>query len=100
MNRKTQAQRDAIDKRAKAYPRPISPWQAEALRQMAKGPLKRGRAGWTSESLINKYWQGQTILSLVQRRLCAIATASFESATVASITAAGRRELARHRGAP
>lgn len=92
MNRKTQAQRDAINKRAREYPRPISAWQLEALRYMVKLPLQRGRAGWATDLLLNKYWQSQTILKLVERGFCRIAHRRF-----AIITAAGRRELARHR---
>lgn len=94
MNRKTQAQRDAINARADAYPRPISPSQRLALVAMAAAPLRfwrlPGQQRWA--------WGGfftATINSLEQRRLCRIRGKQRPRAV---ITAVGRRELARHRG--
>lgn len=94
--RKTRAQRAAINKRAAAAERPISAWQVEALRAMAKRMLARGRAGWASELLPGRYWQAQTIRSLAARGLCSLGAGRAGHERFARITAAGRRELARH----
>lgn len=92
MNRKTQAQREAINKRADAYPRPISPLQYQALAAMAARPVSYTHA--------TGHWNGhlqRTMDSLEQRGLCRIKGKQRPRAIIA---AAGRRELARHRGAP
>lgn len=91
MNRKTQAQRDAINARADAYPRPLSTIQRLVLKCIARASLRytgAGRWGGYAEKTIN---------SLVGRRLCRI---EGKQRMRARITPAGRRELARHRGAP
>lgn len=93
LRKRTQAQRDAINARADAYPRPLSAHQVRALRAMSAAALYRcdqgTRFGDTNSS---ETWQSQTILSLEERGFCSIRNGRF-----ASITAAGRRELARHR---
>lgn len=89
MNRKTQGQRDAINKRADAYPRPISAGQHGALREMAKGSLHHWRRGYGPS--IERCWPSRTIAALELRGLCEVRGAA------ALITAAGRRELARRR---
>ena len=92
MNRKTQAQRDAIDARAAAWPRPLSQTQRQALMRMAFVRLVRTRAGWGSETGV-VFWPSPTIRALEKRGLCRIHARRF-----AIITAKGRRELKRHRG--
>jgi hypothetical protein len=97
---RTQAQRDAINARAAAYPDPLSAFQLEALCEMAIKSLSRGRAGWGSDRVLGKYWQSQTITALEKRGLCRIANGN----RYAVITAKGRAEIVRHhpsvRGAP
>lgn len=87
---RTQAQRDAINARAAAYPHPLSASQLEALCEMAIKSLSRGRAGWGSDRLIGKYWQSQTITAVADRGLCRI------DKRFAVITAKGRAEIVRH----
>lgn len=90
---KTQTQRDAINARAAAWPRPISPLQRDALQKMLAAALYRcdqGKAFGDTNS--SRTWPMQTIRSLEGRGLCFIHEGRF-----ARITAAGKRELARHR---
>lgn len=89
MNRKTQAQRDAINKRADAYPRLLTLPQRLALTAMTGLALRRAGVRWGGFS-------DKTINSLVGRRLCRI---EGKQHMRVFITAAGRRELARYRGA-
>jgi hypothetical protein len=96
LRRRTQAQRDAINARAAAWPRPISAWQVEALRCMAKQMLARGRAGWSSELLPGRYWQSQTIRALAGRGLCSLHGGRAGRERFAKITRKGRIELKRH----
>lgn len=96
LRKRTPAQRAAIDARAAAFERPISAWQAQALRAMARAPLTRGRAGWASDHLIGKYWQAQTVRALAARRLCSLVGGSPGRERFARITAKGRRELELH----
>lgn len=90
LRKRTQAQRDAINARADAYPRPLSPHQRGALRAMAKGSLHHWRAGYGHGT--GQTWSSRTIAALEARGLC-----KFEYAS-AAITAAGKRELVRHQG--
>jgi hypothetical protein len=92
---RTPAQRAAIDARAAAWLRPISIWQLEALRCMAKQPLARGRAGWASELLVGKYWQSQTVRALADRGMCRLYGGKAGRERFAGITPKGRLELAK-----
>lgn len=93
---RTKAQREAIDARAAAFERPISAWQLEALRCMAKSPLVRGRAGWASPHLVGKYWQSQTVRALAGRGLCSLRGGNVGREKLARITPKGRMELKKH----
>jgi hypothetical protein len=95
-SRRTQEQRDAINRRAAAWERPLSAWQVEALRFMTKQPLARGRAGWSSELLIGRYWQSQTIRSLAFRGLCSLYGGNAGRERFARITPKGRMAIKRH----
>ncbi|HXA68856.1 MAG TPA: hypothetical protein VNW24_00300 [Stellaceae bacterium] len=89
LRRRTQAQRDAINARAAAYPKPLSPTQRLVLSCIARAPLRYTGGG---------RWDGygdKTVNSLVGRRLARI---EGKQRMRAVITPAGRRELARHRG--
>jgi hypothetical protein len=94
--KKTKAERDKINARAAAWKRPISAWQLEALRCMAKQPLARGRAGWGNDLLPGRYWQSQTIRALAARRLCRLYGGNAGYERFAKITPKGRAELAIH----
>jgi hypothetical protein len=87
---RTQAQRDAINARAAAYPHPLSARQREALCEMAIKSLYRALGGWDNDRVLGKYWQSQTITALAKRGLCRI------DKRFAVITAKGRREIVRH----
>jgi hypothetical protein len=87
VRKRTQAQRDAINARAAAYPRPLSPTQLGALRELAKGSLHHWREGYGLR--IERVWPSRTIAAIEARGLCKV---KFAAAT---ITAAGKRELAR-----
>jgi hypothetical protein len=95
-SQRTPAERAAIDARAAAWERPISAWQLEALRAMARATLTRGRAGWSSGHLPGKYWQAQTVRTLAARKLCSLVGGSPGRERFARITVKGRRELERH----
>lgn len=100
MNRKTQAQRDAINARADAHPRPLSSHQREALRLLSRAPLYYCRAGWGrggGPGLDTQFWASSTVLALEGRGFCSLRGTGMNRS--ARITPAGRRELARHRGA-
>lgn len=90
--RKTTAEREAINERARAWVRPISTFQRNALAAMAKGPLARGRAGWGTKLEENRYWHSQTIEALVGRGLARI---EGKQRMRAVITGKGRLELKR-----
>ena len=97
-SKRTAAQRAAIDKRADAYPRPLSGTQLRALwlldracsRKTARG-FFRSVAGWHAVGDSLHAFSTQTIDSLRKRLLAK----RWRSAIV--ITGAGRREAARHR---
>jgi hypothetical protein len=95
-SRRTQAERDKINARATSWERPISAWQIEALRCMAKQPLARGRAGWATDLLPGRYWQSQTVRALAARRLCRLYGGNAGYERFAKITPKGRAELAIH----
>jgi hypothetical protein len=84
------------DKRSGSSERPISAWQLEALRCMAKKPFARGRAGWASDLWSNRYWQSQTIRSLAGRGLCRLYGGNAGRERFAKITPKGRAKLAIH----
>lgn len=93
LRKRTQAQRDAINTRAAAYPRPLSLAQVEALEAMGEAALYRCDHGTAFGSTVTgRTWQSATILSLAERGLCSVRDGRF-----ARITAAGKRELGRHR---
>lgn len=90
--RKTQAQRDAIDERARDYPRPLSPGQRLALQAMSVAPL---RYITTRGGTFSGTWSGvkqATIEALHARYLCRI---EGKQRPRAVITGKGRKELAR-----
>lgn len=89
LRKRTQAQRDAINARADAYPRPLSPSQRLALVAMADAPLSQGRVSgrWGG-------FQSVTVGALLRKCLCRI---KGKQRPRAVITAAGKRELGRHR---
>lgn len=95
LRKRTQAQRDAINARAAAYPKPLSPTQLQALKSIARAPVKYIGGGWESYADTWEGYADKTINSLVGRRLCRI---EGKQRPRAIITAAGKRELARHRG--
>lgn len=89
LRKRTQAQRDAINAHAAAYPKPLSPRQQKALAAMAFMQLSFGR--------VTGRWHGHlqaTVDALERKRLCRI---EGKQRPRAVITAAGKRELARHR---
>lgn len=75
--------------RARAWSRPLSPTQRQALARMAHDRLTRTRAGWGSETGV-VFWPTPTIRVLEQRGLCRVHARRF-----AIITAAGRKEVRR-----
>lgn len=92
IRQRTQAQRDEINARAAAAPRPLSPAQYDALKAMNLSPLRyiATRGGTFSGT-----WSGvrqATIVSLVDRGLCRI---DGKQRPRAVITGKGRKELAR-----
>jgi hypothetical protein len=91
-SRRTAAERAAIDKRAGAWPRPLSPTQRDALVRLARGCRGVGHghgfyqtaAGWHARGDI-RFFSTRTMDSLCKRGLAK----RWRSAFV--ITTAGRR---------
>jgi hypothetical protein len=91
---RTDAEREAINERARNWKRPpaaLSERQCGALAAMALGELIYTVAGFNGD--VGGYHSSQTVLSLAQRGLCSVAGAGKHRR--ARITAAGRREIAR-----
>lgn len=95
--RKTRAERDAINKRAAEWPRPLSTTQAAALRVLGRRALYCGRGGWHGGDPYGStgFFSTQTVDALAKRGLCSTRGTHWNRS--ARITAAGRRELARRR---
>jgi hypothetical protein len=96
-SRRTPAERAAIDARADAFPRPPSNVQLRALKALDRRILVYTRAGWTNhqpgESL--EYFGTQTVDALCKRGFARRRLVGRTRRV--TITAAGRREAARHR---
>jgi hypothetical protein len=94
-SQRTAAQRAAIDRRAAAYPRPLSLTQRIALVALKeRGEFIRSAAGWhpDGESVVFKF-STQTMESLRARRM--VKRAARRGCVIFVITAAGRDALRR-----
>jgi hypothetical protein len=93
-SKRTAAQRAAIDKRAAAYPHPLSGTQVRALKLLAKTrSLVHVRAGWHPIEDCSLILLDRTLDALIKRGFASV------GGHIGSIviTGAGRAEARRHR---
>lgn len=99
--RKTKAKREAINERARAWPRPLSGKQLAALIEMTRRPLVYGNAGFHNDANTQgkfRYFASGTVTALARKKLCVITGSGPQRA--ARITSKGRRLVARGGRAP
>ncbi|HEX4114153.1 MAG TPA: hypothetical protein VH020_16590 [Stellaceae bacterium] len=96
-SRRTPAERAAIDARAEAFPRPLSGVQIRAIKTLARGHFLYTRAGWGRHNAGQciEYFGTQTVDALCKRGFARRRLVGRTRRV--TITAAGRREAARHR---